>query len=96
MATNEADYILWATCTSAMSSVLKRFVQTPLAQKYKAEKSWGCSQGRICGRITKANRGLRRTGWLSPRAAGCSIVEFQPFKHNWKHREESVSAKVAI
>jgi len=31
-----------------------------------------------------------------PVPLGCSVVEFQPFGHDWVHREESVSAKVAI
>ena len=42
------------------------------------------------------NAGYGERAGYRPVALGCSVVEFQPFGHDWEHRAESVSARVAI
>ena len=42
------------------------------------------------------NAGYGERAGYRPVPLGCSLVEFQPFDRNWIHRDESVSARVAI
>lgn len=42
------------------------------------------------------NAGYGERAGYRPVPLGCSVVEFQPFAHDWVFRPESVSAKVAI
>ena len=43
-----------------------------------------------------AHAGYGERAGYRPVPLGCSVIEFQPFDHDWGCREESVSARVAI
>ena len=59
-------------------------------------KRLGVFTGSYLRTYSEGAAGYAERAGYKPVPLGCSVVEFHPFGHDWKHRPESVSARVAI
>lgn len=97
MSANEADLFLVGHVHERDVKRLETLAANDTCTELTSRKKLGLFTGTYLRTYhVGENAGYGERAGYRPVPLGCSVVEFQPFGHDWKHREESVSARVAI
>lgn len=97
MNNREADIYIMGHLHEKDCKPLDRLAANDKCDKIISKKRLGLFSGTYLKTYYETKRaGYGERRGYRPVSLGCSVLEFQPFGHDWVHRGESVSARVAI